>query len=66
MRYEWDEERWISIGLLQAIICVVVHVERNDDVIRMNADVLEWFKSQGPGYQTRINQLLRKYMEAQG
>ena len=33
--------------------------------IRIDTDVLEWFKSQGKGYQTRINQLLRSYMEAQ-
>ncbi len=33
--------------------------------IRLDADVLEWFKQLGPGYQTRINQLLRQYMEAQ-
>jgi uncharacterized protein (DUF4415 family) len=26
--------------------------------------VLDWFKSQGKGYQTRINALLRAYMEA--
>lgn len=26
-------------------------------------DVLEWFKSQGQGYQTEINRLLRAYME---
>ncbi|MBD9633275.1 BrnA antitoxin family protein [Pseudomonas sp. PDM19] len=32
--------------------------------IRLDADVLEWFKSQGAGYQTRINQLLRQYMQA--
>jgi uncharacterized protein (DUF4415 family) len=33
--------------------------------IRLDADVLEWFKGQGVGYQTRINQLLRQYMQAQ-
>ncbi|WP_263265150.1 BrnA antitoxin family protein [Pseudomonas sp. RIT-PI-S] len=32
--------------------------------IRLDADVLEWFKAQGTGYQTRINQLLRHYMQA--
>ncbi|WP_416424132.1 BrnA antitoxin family protein [Pseudomonas sp. App30] len=32
--------------------------------IRLDVDVLEWFKDQGSGYQTRINQLLRLYMEA--
>jgi uncharacterized protein (DUF4415 family) len=31
--------------------------------IRLDADVLEWFRGQGPGYQTRINRLLRRYME---
>ncbi|MCY1550603.1 BrnA antitoxin of type II toxin-antitoxin system [compost metagenome] len=33
--------------------------------LRLDADVLEWFKGQGAGYQTRINQLLRQYMQAQ-
>jgi uncharacterized protein (DUF4415 family) len=33
--------------------------------IRLDPDVLEWFKSQGKGYQTRINAILRMYMEAQ-
>jgi uncharacterized protein (DUF4415 family) len=32
--------------------------------IRLDGDVLTWFKSQGRGYQTRINALLRAYMEA--
>jgi len=31
--------------------------------LRIDADVLTWFKAQGQGYQTRINQLLRRYME---
>jgi len=32
--------------------------------IRLDQDVLNWFKGQGKGYQTRINALLRAYMEA--
>jgi uncharacterized protein (DUF4415 family) len=32
--------------------------------IRLDQEVLEWFKAQGKGYQTRINALLRAYMEA--
>jgi uncharacterized protein (DUF4415 family) len=32
--------------------------------LRVDPDVLRWFKSQGHGYQTRINSLLRAYMEA--
>jgi uncharacterized protein (DUF4415 family) len=33
--------------------------------LRVDRDVLEWFKQNGRGYQTRINALLRAYMEAQ-
>lgn len=33
--------------------------------LQIDSDVLEWFKSQGRGYQTQINTLLRAYMEAQ-
>ena len=32
--------------------------------IRLDADVLKWYRAQGEGYQTRINALLRAYMEA--
>lgn len=32
--------------------------------LRLDRDVLNWFKSQGRGYQNRINALLRAYMEA--
>jgi uncharacterized protein (DUF4415 family) len=32
--------------------------------LRIDADVLEWFKSQGSGYQTRINAVLRAFREA--
>ena len=32
--------------------------------LRVDQDVLEWLKAQGPGYQTRINAILRAYMEA--
>lgn len=34
--------------------------------LRLDEDVLEWFKAQGPGYQTRINAVLRAYKEAAG
>lgn len=32
--------------------------------LRLDNDVLAWFKAQGRGYQTRINSLLRAYMDA--
>ena len=30
--------------------------------VRVDADVLAWLKSQGKGYQTRINTILREAM----
>jgi uncharacterized protein (DUF4415 family) len=32
--------------------------------LRIDVDVLEWFKSRGSGYQTRINAVLRAFKEA--
>lgn len=32
----------------------------------LDADVLAWFKSQGAGYQTRMNAVLRSFMEHAG
>jgi uncharacterized protein (DUF4415 family) len=32
--------------------------------LRVDPDVLEWFRTQGPGYQTRMNAVLKAYMEA--
>ncbi len=32
--------------------------------LRLDADVLEWMKAQGKGYQSRINAILRAYYEA--
>lgn len=32
--------------------------------LRIDKDVVNFFREQGQGYQTKINQLLRAYMEA--
>jgi uncharacterized protein (DUF4415 family) len=34
--------------------------------IRVDTDVVGWFKRQGRGYQTRMNQVLRRYMDMAG
>lgn len=33
--------------------------------VRLDADVLDWFKNQGAGYQTRMNAVLRAFMDEQ-
>jgi len=30
--------------------------------LRVDVEVVDWFKSNGPGYQTRINRILRRVM----
>ena len=32
--------------------------------LRVDPDVVEWFRAQGPGYQTRMNAVLRAFMTA--
>ena len=31
--------------------------------LRIDLDVLDWFRTQGKGYQSRINAILRRYFE---
>ena len=41
-------------------------VQRKAQVtLRLDSDVIGWFKSGGRGYQTRINALLRAYVDEQ-
>ena len=42
---------------------VVLPQRKQVVTMRIDADVLEWFRRQ-PGYQTRINAILRVYMKA--
>ena len=43
---------------------LVVPAAKQTITIRLDADLLEWFRNQ-KGYQTRINAVLRTYMDAQ-
>ncbi len=51
-----DEEFWKDAE-------VVLPQRKQVVTMRIDADVLEWFRRQ-PGYQTRINAILRFYMKA--
>lgn len=44
---------------------VVLPKSKHVVTMRLDEDVLNWFKSQGTGYQSRINAILRAYMTAQ-
>jgi len=41
---------------------VVEPVPKQPISLRVDVDVLDWFKAQGPRYQSRINAVLRSYM----
>lgn len=43
---------------------LVLPAEKKAISLRIDKDILEWFKSLGKGYQTRMNAVLRAYMEA--
>jgi len=45
---------------------VIVHLapKKQQTTIRFDEDLLEWFRAQGEGYQTRMNAVLRAYYEA--
>jgi len=38
---------------------------KNPISLRLDIDVLDWLRRQGPGYQTTINRILREHMEAE-
>lgn len=42
---------------------VVTPPEKQPVSLRLDADVLAWFRAQGDGYQTRMNAVLRAFYE---
>ena len=46
----WDEAKLVVPAAKRAIS------------LRVDEDILEWFRGQGPRYQTRMNAVLRTYM----
>lgn len=41
--------------------------ERKEQIaLRVDKDVLDWFRAQGPGWQTRMNAVLKAYRDAEG
>lgn len=54
---ELDESFWKN--------AVLTHPEKKERLtIRFDAEVVQWFKQQGQGYQTRMNAVLKSFYEA--
>jgi uncharacterized protein (DUF4415 family) len=54
----WTEEEWAHAR-------VVFPQGKAPVTLRLDKDIIAWFKSRGRGYQTRINAVLRAFVEAQ-
>jgi uncharacterized protein (DUF4415 family) len=61
-----DRSDWARVDAMTDEELTIVHPPQKVPVgLKLDTDVLAWFKSHGRGYQTRINAVLRRYMEAQ-
>jgi len=54
----WTEEEWARAR-------VVFPQGKEPVTLRLDKDILHWFKQRGRGYQTRINAVLRAFVGAQ-
>ena len=52
------DEKWFKNA------SIVLPKPKKSISLRIDQDILNWFKSQGKGYQSRINAILRAYMNA--
>lgn len=51
------DDFWVGGRVVEPVIKLPIS-------IRVDEDVLDWFRSQGPRYQTRMNAVLRAHMTA--
>jgi uncharacterized protein (DUF4415 family) len=55
---ELDEE------FFKNAVVVYPDAPKTQMTVRLDADMVDWFKAQGRGYQTRMNAVLRAYYQA--
>ncbi len=60
--YEGEDDEAFDVGWGEAVL--VIPEPKQPISLRLDRDVIDFFKSQGKGYQTRMNAVLRAYMEA--
>ena len=57
-----EEDGYMPKGWESAVI-LGLPPRKKEVHIRLDEDVLDWFKSHGTGYQTRINAVLRSFVQ---
>ncbi|WP_284177904.1 BrnA antitoxin family protein [Rhabdaerophilum sp. SD176] len=59
-----DDPDWAGLHDVDwSAVAIRPHRPKQPISIRLDPDVLEFFKAQGPGYQGRINTVLRHYID---
>ncbi|MGI3164181.1 BrnA antitoxin family protein [Pseudooceanicola sp. 200-1SW] len=61
---DWDLEDATALSGIFAGVDLPEPEPKKAISLRVDSDVLSFFKSQGKGYQTRMNAVLRAYMDA--
>ena len=61
-----DAPAWTPEMFARAVVRRGLDAPRTKTLLslRVDSDVVEWFRAQGRGYQSRMNALLRAYMDA--
>jgi len=60
-----EDDQALGVEWDNAHIMVVMPERKEHINLRLDAEIVRFFRKQGPGYQTRINAVLRAYMHAQ-
>lgn len=58
-----DEEDGLMPQGWESLVTLGLPPRKKEIHIRLDEDVIDWFKSQGTGYQTRINAVLRSFVQ---
>lgn len=55
-----DEEFWRTAR----VVMPELRPAKRHQGMRLDGEIIDWFKGQGPGWQTRMNAVLKSYVEA--
>lgn len=63
IKADTDAKEWTEDMFKRAVRGPQLAPIKNHISLRLDPDILEWFKKRGRGYQSRINDALRKHIE---
>lgn len=63
IKLDQDNPEWTDDMFCKAVRGPQKAPTKRQLTLRLDPDVVDWFKSQGTGYQSRMNDALRTYIE---